>query len=150
MADMRFLTIEAMFLRGVEVGVSPLLLEFLEVVENMAEDFLLRRPRGFLSSSSAGTCTECRIGATSPSLSDLESSLNRAGSRLTFCARLRLLGTPSVSGDVSKASARSRSGIRMVAVLLGEVVRFTGSRGRISQLGGGMNSGEEGVPESRD
>lgn len=99
MADMCRLTTEAMFLRGVGVVV------LLEIFENMAEDFFLRSPLGFLPSS-VGTCEECRVGTTSPSLSDLESSLNKAGSRLTLCVRPRPRGVPPVSGDVSKASAR--------------------------------------------
>jgi len=118
MADMRRLTTEAMFLRGVDAGGSLLLSDFLETIEKTAEDFFLRRPFGFFSSSSTGADMECRIGATSPSLSDLESSLKKAGSRLTLCVRLR--GDLLVSCDVSKASARLRSGIRTVAVLLGD------------------------------
>jgi len=140
MTDMLLLTTEAMFLRGVDVGVPPLLLELLETTENTVEDFL-RRPLGFLPSSSTVTCTECRDGATSPSLSDLEPSLNKAGSKLTFCARPRLRGALSISGDVSKASARRRSGIRTVAVLLGDVIEK--SRCGDSQSDGVMKSGED-------
>ena len=136
---MRFLTMEAMFLRGVDVDVevSPLLSEPLETTENTPDDFFLRRPFGFLPSSSV----ECRsIGAASPSLSDLGSSLNKAGSRLTLCARARLREEPSVSGDVSKASARWRSGIRMVVVLLGKSAE--GFRSGDSQSDGVIKSGE--------
>ena len=123
MADMRLLTIEAMFLRGVDVVVSSLRSELLDTMENTPEDFFLRRPLGFLLSSSGETCTICRIGAASSSLSDLESSLNKAGSRLTLCVRPRRRGVLSVSDDVNKVSARWRSGIRMVAVLLGDVTK---------------------------
>ena len=107
MEGMRFLTIEAIFLRGVDGAVSPLLSELLETMENTTEDFLPRRPFGFRSSSSVpGTCVECRIGAASPSLSDPESSLNKAGSRLTLCVRPRLRGVLSVPGDDNRASAK--------------------------------------------
>jgi len=146
MADMLRLTIEAIFLRGVGAGVSPLLSGFLETMEKTPEDFFLRRPFGFLPSPSTGTCMECRIGATSPSLSDLESSLNKAGSRLTLCARLR--GALPVPGDVNNASARLRSGIRTVAVLLGDANEELWRRD--SQSGEVMINGEEGVPENRD
>ena len=97
---------EAMFLRGDDVGVSSLLSELLEAAENTAEDFFLRIPFGLLPSSSIGTCMVCRIGATPPSLSESESSLNEAGSRVTLCARVRRPEEPTVSGDVSKESAR--------------------------------------------
>jgi hypothetical protein len=103
---MRLLTMEAMFLRGGDVVVPSLLVEFLDTKENTPDDFFLSRPFGFLPPSSVETCTECRVGATSPSLTDLESSLNKAGSRLTLCMSPRLRGVLSVSDDVSKASAR--------------------------------------------
>ena len=147
MADIRCLTMEAMFLRGVDAGISPLLSEVLETAENTAEDFFLRRPLGFLPSSSAGTCSECRIGATSPSLSDVESSLKKAGSRLTLCARPRLRGEDSVSGPVSNASARRRSGTRRVAVLLGDT---TEESPRVSSQSDGVTrSAEEDFSENR-
>ena len=149
MTDMLLLTTEAMFLRGVDVGVSPLLLELLETTENTVEVFFLRRPFGFLPSSSVVTCTECRIGATSPSLSELEPSLNKAGSKLTFCARPRLRGPLPDSGDVNKASARRRSGIRTVAVLRGDTTEEE-SRCGDSQSDGVTKSGEEDFSENGD
>lgn len=151
MADMRFLTMEVMFLRGldagVDAGVSPLLSEFLEIAENTVEDFFLRRPLGFLPSSSAGTFSECRIGAASPSLSDPESSLKKAGSRLTLCARPRLRGEVSISGPVSKASARRRSGTRTVAVLLGDIAEESPRAN--SQSDGVTRSAEEDFSENK-
>lgn len=140
MTDMRFLTMEAMSLRGVDGVVSPLLSEALETTENTADDFFLRRPLGFLVSSSLRACTDCRVGATSPSLSDPESSFKKAGSKLTLCVRRRLRGVLSDSGDVSKASARWRSGIRMVAVLLGDTIEE--SRDWYSKSAGVTRSGE--------
>lgn len=119
MADMRFLTMEAMFLRGDDAAASSLLPGLLDTKENTPEDFFLRRLFGFLLSSSV-TCTEWRVGATSPTLSDLESSLNKVGSRLTLCVRPRRREALSVPGDDSRASARRRSGILTVAVLLGD------------------------------
>jgi len=140
MVEMRLLTMEAMFLRGVDCAASPLLSELLETMENTIDDFFLR-PFGFLPSSSTGTCIECRVGATSPSLSDLESSLKNAGSRLTLCVSPRLRGVLSVPGDDNKASARWRSEIRMVGVLLGDTTEE--SRREYSQSDGVTRSGEE-------
>ena len=148
MANIRFLTTEAIFLRGVDVMVSSLLSELFDTEENTPEDFFLRRPLGFFLSPSAETYTECRIGATPPSLSELESSLKKAGSRLTLCVRLRRPGVLPVSGDVSKASARWRSGIRTDAVLLGNAIGGFG-RGH-SQSDWVMRSGEEDASENGD
>ena len=136
---MRPLIIEAMFLRGVCV-VSSLLSELLDTEENTPEDFFLRRPLGFLPSS-VGTRAECRIGATSPSLSDPESSLKNAGSRLTLCVRSRRRWMFSDFGDDSKASARLRSGIRTDAPLLGDAKDEFRCGG--SQSDGVTRSGEE-------
>lgn len=140
MDGMRLLTREAIFLRGVDGAVSPLLSGDFETIENIAEDFLFRSSIGFLPSSAVKRA-ECRIGAASPSFSDLESFLKKAGSRLTLWVCPRLRGLLSVSGDDSKASAKRRSGIRTVAVLLGDTNE--GSRGGYSQSSGVMKRSEE-------
>ena len=147
MDDMRFLTMEAMFLRGAAAVASPLLSESRKMPENTTEDFFLRRPLGFLPSSSSGACSECRIGAASPSLSELESSLKKAGSRLTLCARPRRRGDVWISGDVSRASARRRSGTRTVAVLLGDATEE--SLWVYSQSDGVTRSAEEDFSENK-
>ena len=122
MVVMRLLTMEAMFWRGADGVDCPLLWGPLETMEKTTEVFLLGISFGSLPSSSPGTCTERRGGASSPSLSDLESSLNKAGSRLTLWMSPRLRGLRCVSGDDNNSSARRRSGIRTVAVLLGDTI----------------------------
>ena len=144
---MRFLTMEVMFLRGDDVAASSLLPSFLDTKENTPEDFFLRRFIGLLLSSSVWMCTEWRVGATSPTLSDLESLLNKVGSRLTLCVRPRRRGVLWVSDDESKASARRRSGILTVAVLPGDVTEVF--ERREPQSGGEMIIGDDG-PENRD
>jgi hypothetical protein len=94
-------------LAGGDVVVPSLLVELLETKENTPEDFFLRRPLGFLPSSSVGDVYGMSCWGNFPKLvrPGVVFEQGRVQADLV-CMSPRLRGVLSVSGDVSKASAR--------------------------------------------